>query len=140
MTVPVVREHDTAVAAAVATIGRPVATGRAPEGALAALLAGTGPGYYVLYPIPGGARDGAVADPWADVELVYQVTCVDVGPEGARWMSDQLEAVIVAVAVPDRKVVWVQPTVPSGVWPDDDTADRTLYFTTPTFRIRTTPL
>ena len=139
MTHPVVREHDEAVLQAVETIGRPVAISDAPNGALDALLAGSGPGYYIIYPIGGGSRDGSVADPYADIELTYQITCVDQGPEGVRWLSDQLEPKLAALSVPNRRVLWVRPTAPSGIWPDNDTAAQTLYFTTPTFRIRTAP-
>src|SRR5690606_40445671 len=105
---PVVREHDEAVLQAVQTIGRPVAISDAPNGALDALLAGSGPGYYIVYPIGGGSRDGSVADPYADIELTYQITCVDQGPEGVRWLSDQLEPKLAALSVPNRRVLWVR--------------------------------
>lgn len=134
-----IREHDNSVLAAVAGIGRPTGLALPPTGALEDLVAGTGPGYYIVYPIPGGSRDGSVKDPWADVTLHYQITCVDRGPEGARWLSDQLEAALASVTVPNRYVMSVAPTSPSGVWRDDDTAAQPLFSSTPSFRIRTTP-
>lgn len=135
----VFRVHDDAVVAAVGGIGRPTGYAIAPEGALAALLQGTGPGYYIVYPIPGGSRDGSVASPYEDVELHYQITCVDQGPEGARWLADQLDAVMEALTVTGRSVMWVTPTPPSGVFADHDTAAQTLFVSTPSWRIRTTP-
>lgn len=138
MTVPVVREHDKAVRDALEPIGRSVGLAIAPEGALDALLNSNGKGYYIVYPIAGGNRDGSVEDPYADIELHYQITCVDRGPEGSRWLSDQVEARLLSVAVPNRSVMWVTPTSPSGVWRDDDTAAKPLYFSTPSYRIRTT--
>lgn len=98
MSSPVIRDHDNAVVAAVASIGRPTGYGDAPAGALANLLKNPpGPGYYIVYPLPGGMRDGSMSDPYADVELVYQVTCVDRGPEGVRWLTDQLESKFAAL-------------------------------------------
>lgn len=138
MTAPVVREHDDAVRDAVEAVGRSTGLVRAPAGALGALIAGTGSGYYIVHPLPGGDRDGPAADPWADIELVYQITCIDISPDGARWLADQLEPTIAAVTVPDRSVMWVKPQN-SGVWPDDDTAEKTLFMSTPLFRIKTTP-
>lgn len=139
MTVPIIREHDQAVRDAVATIGRDTGLAKAPAGALDALLAGTGNGYYIVYPIAGGNRDGGAADPYADIELHYQITCVDRGPEGARWLADQIEDVLASVSIPNRSVMWVNPTSPSGVWRDDDTAAQPLFFSTPSYRIKTTP-
>lgn len=139
MTHPVLRDHDEAVREAVETVGRPTGLAEAPAGALDAVVDGTGPGYYVIYPIPGGSRDGSVADPYADIELVYQITCVDRGPEGARWLSDRLEAALDGLTIPNRSILWVNPTSPSGVWRDDDTAAQPLFFSTPSWRIRTTP-
>ena len=138
MTTVVMRDHDTAVAAALATIGRPLGVGEAPAGALEAVLAGTGPGYMVLHPRPGGWRDGAVDDPYADVELSYQVTCIDAGIDGVRWLSDRCDAAMRTVTVPGRSTLWVTPGVPSGVWRDDDTAAAGLFYTTPNWRLATT--
>lgn len=139
MSSPVIRDHDNAVVAAVASIGRPTGYGDAPAGALANLLKNPpGPGYYIVYPLPGGMRDGSMSDPYADVELVYQVTCVDRGPEGVRWLTDQLESKFAALQVPDRSVLWVKPTMPSGVFRDEETANPPVFFSTPTFRLATT--
>lgn len=141
MVSPVVREHDEAVRDAIETTGRSVGLAEAPEGALAALMASppTGNGYYIVYPIAGGNRDGPVADPYTDIELHYQITCIDLGPEGARWLSDQIEPALASLAVTGRSIMWTTPTSPSGVWRDDDTADKSLYLSTPSYRIRTTP-
>lgn len=137
--IPVILEHDQAVRDVLVPVGRAVGLAKAPDGALDALLNDGGAGYYIVYPIAGGNRDGSVADPYADIELHYQITCVDRGPEGARWLSDQIEVRITTVSVPARSVVWVTPTSPSGVWRDDDTAAKPLFFSTPSYRIRTTP-
>jgi hypothetical protein len=139
MTDPTIRTHDEAVKAAVAAVGRPTGLAEAPDGGLSGVLAHTGEGYYIVYPISGGNRDGTAVDPWADITLHYQVTCVDVGPDGARWLSDQLESALAAVAVADRSVLFVEPTSPSGVWRDDDTAAQPLFMSTPSYRIKTTP-
>lgn len=139
MTHPVVREHDQAVREALETIGRKVGAGEAPEGALAQLLDGSGSGYFILYPIAGGDRDGPASDPYADITLHYQVTCIDDTFEGARWLADNIEAALDGLVVPNRSVMWVTPTAPSGIWRDDDTANLPLFLSTPSYRIRTTP-
>lgn len=140
MTVPVVRLHDNAVITAVTGIGRPVGYAEAPAGARDAVAAGTGDGYYIVYPIPGGDRDGPVTDPHTDIELVYQITCIDRGPEGVRWLTDQLEVALAAVTVTGRNIMWIRPSgSPSGVWRDDDTAEPSMFFSAPTFRLATTP-
>lgn len=139
MTAPIVLDHDNAVLAAVKTVGRPTDLAKAPDGALDALLVGVGLGYFIVYPIGGGHRDGPVADPYADIALHYQITCVDRGPEGARWLSDRLEPALSGLTVPNRSVMSITPTAPSGIWPDDDTAAQRLYLSTPSFKVWTTP-
>lgn len=139
MTTPVVREHDEAVRDAIGTIGRSVGLAEAPDGALDALIEGTGHGYYIVYPIPGGDRDGPAADPYADIELHYQITCIDRGPGGARWLSDQIEDALASLSIDGRSIMWINPTSPSGVFPDDDTAVKRLFLSTPSYRIKTTP-
>lgn len=140
MSHPVLREHDLAVVERIRThTGRPVGYAEAPPGALAALTAGTGPGYCIVDPIPGGSRSGSVVDPYTDIVLHYQVRCIDRGPEGVRYLSDQIEPALASLTVPNRSLLWVTPTVPSGVWEDPDTANPSLWFSTPTFRIGTTP-
>lgn len=139
MTVPVILDHDNAVYEAVALVGREVGLVQAPPGALKALINATGQGYYIVYPISGGSRDGSVLDPYADIELSYQITCVDRGPEGARWLADQIETALAGLTVLNRAVMWVTPTAPSGIWPDNETAAQPLFLSTPSYRIRTTP-
>lgn len=138
MTHPLAMEHDLAVVAALASIGREVGYAAAPGDALAALIAG-GPGYMIVYPIPGGWRDGPVADPYTDVEAVYQVTCVDRLPEGVQWLADRCLDALSAVTVTGRTVLWVTPEALSGVTRDDTLAVEPLYMSTPRFRIATTP-
>jgi hypothetical protein len=139
MTAPVIREHDNAVHTAVAAIGRQTGLVDAPPGALDSLLNQTGDGYYIIYPIPGGDRDGPVNDPYTDITLHYQITCVDAGPEGCRWLTDQIETALANLTVPDRAVMWINPTAPSGIFPDDDTAAQRLFYSTPSYQIATTP-
>jgi len=132
------RVHDLAVIQAVSTAsGREVGWADAPKGALEKLIQGTGNGYYICDPTPGGSRDGTAKDPWVDWELVYQFRCIDRGPEGVQWLVDKIDP-FPTLTIPGRRVLWVRPQS-SGVWPDEDTANPTLYFSTPTFRIKTTP-
>lgn len=141
MTHPVIMDHDLAVVAALAAdtaLNRPVGYVDAPAGALTNLLAGE-PGYIIVYPLPGGWRDGVAVDPYADIELVYQMTCVDRLPQAAQWMADRIEAALTALTVTGRTVLWVTPVAPVGVTRDDSLAGEPLYIATPRYRIATTP-
>ena len=131
--------HDKAVLAALATIGKPVGFALAPEGALDAITKPpyAGPDYLILYPLNTG-RDGGLADPYDEAELIYQVTVVGRTAAGVRWLVDQIEPALLGVSITGRSVAWVQPDDDSGVRPDFDTKPPVLV-ATPRFRIKTVP-
>jgi hypothetical protein len=131
--------HDLAVIAALETIGRPVGFAEAPPGALAALLNGTGPDFLVLYAIGGGQRDGSLSDPYADFRPVYQITIIGRRPEGVRWLAGKLEPALLGITVADRVVSLVIPEDLEGVYADRDVGPPHPYYSTPRFRLLTTP-
>lgn len=119
---------------------RPVEIARAPSGALAALRQpDPGPDYVVIYPLPGGSRgrDSAIADPFADAELLYQFTIVARLPEAARDLVAKIEAALATVAVEGRHVVQVAPEGNPGVRPDESLGDPPVFFATPVYRLWT---
>lgn len=66
---------------------------------------GTPPPVVVVHPLPGGSRDGTVADPFDDGDIPYQLTCVGTGREQAEWLVPQaLAALRPTVAVTGRRV------------------------------------
>lgn len=129
--------HDLAVLAALGTVGKPVGFANAPAGALEGVRTGTGPDYYVLYPI-NTVRDGTLGDPWKDGELVYQVTCVGRLAKGARWLADRAEPALQGVTVAGRTVTQVIPEDGGQVRPDFDVTPP-VFVATPRFRLVSVP-
>lgn len=128
--------HDKAVLTALATIGKPVGFGEAPAGALEGVQAGTGLDYMILYPL-NTVSDGSLGDPFTDVALVYQVTCVGQLAEGVRWLTDKIEPALLALSIPNRAVT--QVVVDAGqVRPDFDLTP-TVFTATPRYTISTVP-
>lgn len=131
--------HDAAVLDALKTIGRPVGFATAPNGALEAVRATPpGPGYFILYPIGGGSRSGPVGDPYADAELVYQITTVARLPDEVRWLVGKIEPALAAVTVAGRVIYRVQPDDLEGVYPDRDLTPP-VFYGTPRYRLYSTP-
>lgn len=137
MTVVQVLPHDLAVIDAVETTGKPVGFAQAPAGALAAVQAGTGPDYYVVHPI-SGTRDGSLSDPFADADLVYQITCVGRLAAGVRYLVGQLETALAGVSISGRSVLQIVPEDDGAVRPDFD-VDPPVFIATPRYRLSTTP-
>ena len=137
--------HDLAVVEALEGIdgGHPVGYGAAPDGALADLMGAGGPDYLIVYPLPGGWRDGPMGDPYADVELAYQVTCVGALAAGVRHLVSRIESALVDLVVEGREVVQVTPDDMGAVRLDPDVkpdrAGAGVFIATPRFRIVTTP-
>ena len=131
--------HDLAVVDALETTGKPVGFARAPDGALDGVLAGTGSDYYVVYPIGGGRRDGSIGDPYADVELVYQITVIGRLPEGVRYLTGLIEPALLGTTVANRVVSLVIPEDLEGVFADRDVGPPHPYYSTPRYRLVTTP-
>lgn len=130
--------HDLAVVEALETIGAPVGFAAAPTGSLNADGRPT-VDFLTLYPIGGGQRDGSISDPYADVELVYQVTVTGRLPEGVRKLAGQIEPALLAVTVPGRRVTFVRPEDLEGVFADRDVGPPHPFYSTPRYRLGTTP-
>lgn len=133
-------QHDLAVAAALATLNHPVGYAAPPNGALAAVRAAPSDlakVYIVIWPAPEGARDGSVADPYADATLLYTLWVVGGRPDLVQTVQGDLEAALAGVVVPGRSVLSVELSL-GGVTADLDTTP-TIYSATPTLRIATTP-
>lgn len=137
MTVVDVLPHDLAVIDAVETIGKPVGYAQAPAGALEGVQNRTGPDYIVAYPL-NSVRDGSLADPFADVDLVYQFTCVGRLAAGVRYLVGQLETALAGVSITGRAVLQVVPEDDGAVRPDTD-VDPPVFIATPRYRLRTVP-
>lgn len=131
--------HDLAVKAALETTGKPVGFGRAPDGALDGVLSGSGSDYYVVYPIGGGGRGGSLSDPYADVELVYQFTIIGRMPEGVRYLAGLIEPALIGITVTGRTITQVIPEDLEGVYADRDVGPPHPYYSTPRYRLATTP-
>ena len=131
--------HDLAVVDALETTGKPVGFARAPEGALDGVLAGTGSDYYTLYPIGGGQRDGSLSDPYADAEFVYQITITGRLPEGVRYLAGLIEPALIGATVTGRTITQVIPEDLEGVYADRDVGPPHPYYSTPRYRLTTTP-
>lgn len=129
--------HDLAVIAQLEMLGRPVGFAEAPEGALAAVQARTGPDYMILYP-QRSTRDGPTGDPYADADFTYQVTVVGRLAAGVRWLVGELEDRLLGVAIAGRSVVHVLVEDDGGVRPDND-IDPPVFIATPLVRLSTTP-
>lgn len=129
--------HDLAVIDALETTGKPVGFALAPAGALAAVQAGTGPDYMILFPL-NAVRDGDLADAYADVELVYQVTCVGRLAAGARWLVDKIEPALLGATITGRVVTQVIPEDGGQVRPDMDVTPP-VFIATPRVRLCTVP-
>jgi hypothetical protein len=132
--------HDLAVAAALATLDHPVGYAAPPPGALEAVRADPNDGskvYLVIWPAPEGARDGSVADPYADATLLYTIWVVGGRPDLVQTVQGQLEAALADVEVPGRAVLSVELDL-GGITADTDTVP-TIFSASPVARIATTP-
>jgi hypothetical protein len=128
------RHHTAAVIAKLAAAGLDVGDGVAPGG-------DTPPEkYVVVYPLPGGSREGTLAGPWDDAELVYQLTCVGITRLQAEWVRDKAEAaMLTGLTVTGRNIALVRPDEGDSGTYRDDTQTPPLYYATPRYRIYTTP-
>lgn len=136
--------HDLAVIARLQAIpgGHPVGYAKAPDGALGAVLDGTGPDYMILYPLTGSTLDGSIADPYADARFAYQITVVGFTAEGVRWLVGQIPAALATVAIAGRSVTQIVPDDLGAVREDRDvvTNESTgVLIATPRYSIHTTP-
>ena len=96
--------------------------------------------YVVVYPIPGGSRGGTLAGPFDDAEIVYQVTCVGQTRQQAEWVRDKVEAALLTgITVSGRHIPLVRPEGGDDGTYRDDTVTPPLYYTTPRYRVHTTP-
>ena len=127
MATPTLRLHTDAVIAALEADGLTVgdATG---EGLAAP--------YVVVYRI-SGTRDGEAAAPEDRAELVFQLTCVGTGRQQAEWVQDKAETALRSITVAGRSVrVWVDT---DGAVSRDDDVSPPLWYSTPRYRLWTTP-
>lgn len=125
---PVIRKHHDAVITALQAAGLTIGDAEAPAG---------DPPYGVVYQIPSGQFDGSLADPNADAELVYQVTCVGETREQAQWVVDKAMALLNGFEITGRSIARVSLDAAPGVIRDDD-LDPPLFYATPRFRVFTT--
>ena len=137
MTIVQALPHDLAVIAALQTLGKPVGFAEAPDGALEAVQAGTGPDYLILWPL-NSLRDGSLGDPYSDGEFVYQITCVGRLAAGVRYLVGQLESALAGVSITGRSVLQIIPEDDGGVRPDTDVTPP-VFIATPRWRLSTTP-
>lgn len=144
--IPLLREHDDAVIAALEALGVVVGDAEAPENAED--LIDSGQGYVVVYPISGGRLSGTLGNPDRDAELVYQVTCVGASREQARWLADKtLELLQTTLAVPNRHVPRVALDMAGGFGgrsggtgvERDERRTPPVFWTAPRFRVFSTP-
>ena len=130
MSIPAVRKHTDGVIASLEAAGLTVGDADAE---------GLSPPYCVVYAIPGGGFTGTMENPFEDGELPYQVTCVGETREQAEWATDKaLTALVAGVTVTGWNVVLVSPDGHPGVRPDHDVSPP-LFYSTPRFRLKTTP-
>jgi len=94
----------------------------------------------VFYDLDGGQIDGPLADPDRDVVYPFQLTCVGISAAAARKVADDARAALPNVVIEGRRVMRLEPDGGlGGVKSDDDTADPTLFYLTPKWRLWTTP-
>ncbi len=122
--------HTAAVLAVLRSTGKPGGDGEAPPGATGV--------YWILYPL-GGMRDGILGRPWDDGWLGYQVTCVAPSRQGAEWMADRCDRVLLdePLTVAGRQV-HVRREGGGDVRRDDETAGPTLWYCTPRYTLTST--
>jgi len=125
-----IREHTDAVVAALEDLGLTVGDAVAPAGA--------SPPYVTVYPIPGGGTSGTLGDPDADVSLIYQVTCTGVSREQVQWLEDVVRGLLDGIEVSDRKTLRVSLDMHGGTQRDDQLTPP-VFWSTPRFRVFTTP-
>ena len=127
MATPTIREHTDAVVAALEAAGLTVgnASGH-----------GLTPPYVVVYRI-SGTRDGEAAAPEDRAELIYQLTCVGAMAEAAEYVQDEAEMALRSLTVAGRSVrVYVESDGPVS---RDDDLSPPLFYSTPRYRLWTTP-
>lgn len=129
--------HDLAVIARLETLGKPVGFAEAPAGALEGVRLRTGPDYMILWPL-NSLRDGTLADPFRDIELVYQVTCVGRTANGVRWLISRIETALLGATITGRTITQVIPEDGGQVRTDDDIVPN-VFLATPRFRLSTVP-
>lgn len=129
--------HDLAVITRLETLGKPVGFAEAPAGALDGVRLRTGPDYMILWPL-NSIRGGTLADPFRDVELVYQVTCVGRLASGVRWLVSRIETALAGTTITGRTLLQVIPEDGGQVRTDDDVTPN-VFIATPRFRLETVP-
>ncbi|MGK4583482.1 hypothetical protein [Kitasatospora sp. HPMI-4] len=128
---PATLPHADAALAALAAAGLTAALGQAPAGA--------DPPYCVLYPDPGRAVPGSLADPLAFYEALMQITCVGQSAEQALSVSDRVRtALSVPLAVAGRSGMRPEELGGPLVQRDDDVSPP-LFYVPVQYRIRSTP-
>lgn len=130
MTVPSLRSHTDAFIAALEAIGLEVGDATAPVPRPEK--------YVVVHTIPGGRISGTLENPHEDAEIVYQATCVGSTRRQAQWVTDKAMQILNGFLVDGRAITFVDI---DGV-PDvrqDTTLTPPLYYSTPRFRVRSSP-
>ena len=86
-----------AIIDAIQNAGIPCGDGREPDGAGWNDEMTTFEPYAAIFPIPGGTRDGTLADWEEDATLVYQATCVGPTQQSAEALVDEVGVVFKAL-------------------------------------------
>ncbi len=140
LTNPLVRDHWAAILNALNLIAADrfgVGDGIAPKD--------VAPPYVIAYLRPGGSLSGQVAQPFEDLTLPFQVTCVAVDQTEAAWLRDEITVGLTTrpVPVPNRHALWfgtgITPAGGPGGIVRADTAKPSLFYCTPVFTFTTTP-
>lgn len=129
--------HDDAVVAALVTTGKPVGYTKAPAGALDGVINRNGPGYYVVYPVDGGGRDGTAANPDDMAVLPYRIHCIDRDPRSAAGLARRAEQALPSLTVAGRHVMRVEPITRGAVREHDDLEG--VFYAAPLWHIHTSP-
>lgn len=137
-TVPVVREHIDAIVVCLANQQLQVGLGAQPRDTDGVPLDAP---YIAVHLLDGGSHSGPVADPEADVEIAYQLTCVGRTADEAVWLRDLAVAAVrtTPIVVPDRTVLWSRSDGGPGGTRRDTVDQQTVHYCTPRFRLATTP-
>lgn len=129
---PSIEEHTNAVLAALEDAGLAVGDGIAPKPPPKK--------YVVLYPIPGGRVLGTLAEPSADAELVYQVTCVGTSRQQVHWLVDVArDAVLGGITVAGRHIPYVKPEGGQPEVKRDEEQTPPIFYAPFRFRLMTLP-
>lgn len=99
--------------------------------------------HVALYSTRGGDTNGSLQEPYVDLEMPFQVTCVSRRRDQAQWLQHYVRELLLSevLVVPGRSLLRIVLDVPSGVDRDDEIGEREgqVFFSTDVFSVVTTP-